>query len=97
MFSNAVRRVGVVIVGIAAAATVGWGFTGVAQAEPLQETGTLCTWAGTTYSPGGVVVESDGTKHTCKADGTWSFAGRSIVTGGLGVNRVFSPMVVARR
>jgi hypothetical protein len=32
-----------------------------------------CSWGGTTYSPGGVVTEPDGTKHTCQKDGTWSF------------------------
>jgi hypothetical protein len=45
-----------------------------------------CSWGTGTYSPGGVVVETDGTKHTCQKDGTWSFAMVSVDGGALSVS-----------
>jgi hypothetical protein len=47
-----------------------------------------CYWDGKAYSPGGVVTESDGTKHTCKTDGTWNFA----LTVSVGATRFHGPL-----
>jgi hypothetical protein len=33
--------------------------------------GENCTYANQTYSPGSIVMMSDGNNHTCQANGTW--------------------------